>query len=189
MTATKGNVVIGVLPDTELEAIALRALLEAGGSGADLAYIATPSHFFALVAREKPPALLILCAHGVDGGWHFGALADEFSDGLVNGVLPPAALAGCVKLAGTTVICTGCDTGAPIFATPFLDGGVTAFVAPTIDPDGSAMLLATHHFVYAMLVAGLDAHAASRAASDALGGVVPLAVHLRTGERAPAHVG
>jgi hypothetical protein len=181
------TIVIAALPATELEALALRGVVEVTGHTVELVFVATPDHLYALLAPERPPALLILCAHGADGGLHFGPLADGLGKDLRDGTLPLVCLDGRVRLSGTTVFCTGCSLGTAAAARPFLDGGAAAYIAAADHPEGADMLLAAHHFVHAMVSRGLDAIAACRATTQATADAARLVVHARSAFEAAPH--
>ncbi len=171
------TVLIGVLPDASLEAIAVRAVLEAGGRRVDLRFIATPEQFRQIVAPQPVPDLLVICGHGADGTLHFGPLPDSAGGHeLTNGYLAAERFAGHVTLPGCTVLCTACDSATAGLAEAFVKGGAVAYLAPAGEPDGHDMLLAAHHVLHA-LQRGLDAQAAMAVANAALAGALTLRLH------------
>ena len=170
------TVVIAALPDTGLEAVALRSVLEAAGRTVGLHFIATPDHFRQLIAAQPVPDLLAICGHGADGGLHFGALAEEAGGHeLANGFLMPERFAGQVALPGCIVLCTACDSASAALAQAFLQGGARAYIAPEGEPDGGDMLLAAHLVLHG-LFRGLDPPAAVAAANAAVGRSLSLAL-------------
>lgn len=181
------KIMIASLPDTSLEALALRAFLEAAGRSAELRLIATPDQLYGVLeAPELAPDLLILCAHGCDGGLYFGQLVPELGQNLSpEGFLPPTALGGRVNLPGCAVLCTACDSGAAMLADAFISGGAVAYVGPKGQPEGSDMLLAAQHIVHAFVNQRCSMMSARQAAEQALGTAVQLAFHMAEPQSGP----
>jgi len=178
MTSLSPPIVLGVMPDAVLEALALRSVIEASGRPVTLRFVATPHQLFELLtAGRAVPQVLVLHGHGRDGSLYFGSLARGL-DGevLSEGFLPPAALRGRIALAGTTVLCTACDSGSAELADEFIAGGAANFIGPTGEPDGDDMLLVAHCILHALL-RGVPAPEAASAATRAVAGRVALTVY------------
>jgi hypothetical protein len=177
MTSLSPVIVLGVMPDTALEALALRSVIEANGRPVTLRFIATPHDLFELLtAGRAVPQVLVLHGHGRDGSLYFGSLAHGLGgEVLSEGFLPPAALRGRIALAGTTVLCTACDSGSADLADEFIAGGAAAFIAPTNEPEADDMMLAAHCIMHALL-RGVSAREAADAAIRAVAGRVSLTV-------------
>ncbi|MBN8952508.1 MULTISPECIES: hypothetical protein [unclassified Rhizobium] len=132
------------------EALLLRAILESLGAVVTLHLPATPSDFLKCVDQgTSAPRYMILSGHGEEGGLVFG----EFDEGidtsmLVAGCLPAEQLDRKINLPGCVVLSTACLSGTEAFASAFLAGGVSAYIASIDYPDGAAIPLFVHGFFY-----------------------------------------
>jgi hypothetical protein len=177
VTSITTSILLAVLPDTALEALALRSVIEASGRSVTLRFIATPPQLFELLdAGHAAPQVLVLHGHGCDGSLHFGPLAPGLGGEILSdGFLPPQAVRGRIALAGTTVLCTACESGSGELGDAFIAGGADVFIAPEGEPDGDDMMLAAHCLMHG-LIRGLAANDAANAAMKAVDGRVPLTI-------------
>jgi len=179
VTGSPTTVMIAALPDSGLEAVALRSVLEASGHRVDLRFIATPKQFRQVIAAVPAPELLTICGHGAAGGLHFGSLVTSAGGHeLVDGVLMPERFAGDVTLPDCTVLCTACDSGSAALARTFLEGGAKAYIAPAGEPEGGDVLVAAHLVLHGLL-SGRDPETAMAAANAAVAGALSLTLHPR----------
>jgi hypothetical protein len=177
VTSIAPAILLAVLPDMGLEALALRSVIEASGRSVTLRFIATPPQLFELLdAGRAAPQVLVLHGHGCDGSLYFGPLAPGFGgEVLSDGFLPPEALRGRIALAGTTVICTACESGSGGLGDAFITGGADVFIAPEGEPDGDDMMLAAHCLMHGLL-RGLSPNDAAISAMRVVDGRVPLTI-------------
>ncbi|MFD0985625.1 hypothetical protein [Methyloligella solikamskensis] len=98
---------------------------------------------------------MIISGHGDEGGFIFGEFAPEIDvSALSNGHLSAEAIGARANLPETVVISTACGTGGKAFASAFLDGGSSAYIAPEGYPDGADAALFVHRLMHGMLRAG-----------------------------------
>ncbi|NUU20863.1 MAG: hypothetical protein HOV68_05010 [Streptomycetaceae bacterium] len=123
----------------------LRDALEVFGVRVNYLPVGQPRHLVAALDGSRPiaPYVLLAC-HGDEGRI---IVCEELADELAtfqpfNGSLGPAEVRAHVRLPGSTVIVTGCDTGHPDLAEAFLDAGATAYIAPREAPFGYASVFA-----------------------------------------------
>ena len=188
MTSATPSILLAVMPDTHLEALALRSVIEAGGRSVTLRFIATPPQLFEVLnAGHAAPQVLVLHGHGCDGSLYFGPLAPGLGgEVLSGGFLPPAALRGRIALAGATVFCTACESGSGELGDAFIAGGANVFIAPEGEPDGDDMLLAAHCLIHG-LIRGRTLTGAASAAMKAVDGRVPLTIREAPHSREALH--
>jgi hypothetical protein len=144
------------------EGLVLRGLLENMGAVVTLHQPGTPGDFLLVLGQGGgAPAFMVICGHGDEHGLIFGDYAPDIDTScLVQGRLPPRALAGKVDLPGRVVLSTACGTGSPEFGKAFIAGGVRAYIAPASYPDGASALLFLHHFFHDILCRGAEPEAA-----------------------------
>lgn len=178
MTSADVVIRIAALPDGGLEAVGLRAILEASGRRTDLRFLATPHQLLELLGEgSDAPRLFILCGHGRNGALYIGELGPGLGGELLSdGFLPPETLRGRISLPGTTVLCTACNSGHAELGAHFIAGGASAFVGPEDEPDGDDMMLAAHILLHG-LCRGLSKRAAVEAAMTAVDGRMKLRLH------------
>jgi len=110
---------------------------------------------------------MVICGHGDKNGLIFGDYVPDIdTSGLVQGRMPPRALAGKVDLPGRVVLSTACGTGSSEFGKAFIAGGVRAYIAPPSYPDGASALLFLHHFFHGILCRKAEPEAAYLGASS-----------------------
>lgn len=138
------------------EALLVRSALESLGAAVLLHLIGTPEDFLRVIGQgETAPHYIVICGHGGETGLVFG----EYGEGidvaaLERGSMPPAAIAGRVKLPGRIVISTACETGSKAFGEAFLTGGVAAYIAPDGSADGADAALFVHLLFHQILRKG-----------------------------------
>ncbi len=154
------------------EAMLVRGLLETMNAVVILHQPGTPGDLLLLLGQgAAAPRFIVICAHGDENGIVLGSFAPHVdTTDLVEGSLPPARLSGRINLPGAIVLSTACDTGADRFAAAFLQGGVSAYIAPAGCPEGDDAALFVHHFFHEILCRGSSVEAAyerARAYDDA----------------------
>lgn len=135
------------------EGDALRAALDLFNVLVRRFLIGQARHLLSLLSGDEPTGnYVILACHGVDGGIVLPELAEQFEAMQpVHRLLTPAALRDRVHLPERVVISTGCGTGNPELAGAFLDGGCTAYIAPTGGPYGNSVMVAIALLFYELM--------------------------------------
>jgi len=144
------------------EAQLTRALLENLGAVVTLHQPGTPRDFLRVLGQgEAAGCALVICAHGDTNGFVFGDYAPGIDTScLISGSMPAQAIAGNVRLPGRIVVSTACGTGTAPFAKAFIDGGVSAYMAPSGEPEGKDVPLFLHHLFHQLLCRGALVEAA-----------------------------
>lgn len=126
------------------EAVALRAALDQFQIQVRRFPVGQARHLVKVLSGDEAAArYLILCCHGDEGGIVLPELGEMFEAMQpVHGILTAEALEGRVHLPGRVVIATGCQTGNPLLAHAFLDGGCAAYIGPTGGPYGDTIVVA-----------------------------------------------
>lgn len=120
----------------EGEGIALRAALEQYSMFVRRFAVGQARHLIRLLSGEEPTSqYVILSCHGYDGTILLPEL-DEQLEGTqpIHRRLTADAVREVVRLKDRVVISTGCETGTEELAAAFLDGGCSAYIAPTRAP-------------------------------------------------------
>lgn len=135
------------------EAGLARDLLEGLGAVPLLHRPGTPDDFLLVLGQEADaPPFLLLCGHGDEICFVFGAYGPDIDpSALVGASTPPAAIAHRVRLTGSVVVSTGCLTGRAAMGQAFLRGRVRAYIAPDGYPSGPDALLLVAHFFHRCL--------------------------------------
>lgn len=141
---------VDVLNIGDSDARPLRDALECFGVRVNYFPIGQARHAVAALGGERTTApFVILSCHGDEGRILMDELAEEIARFQpFNGDIGPAEVRTHFRFAGSTVICTGCDTGDPELAKSFLDAGAAAYVAPTQAPFGYASVFAPLYLFY-----------------------------------------
>jgi hypothetical protein len=122
--------------------VALRLGLEAFGLHVEYVRVGQARHLIGAL-NEPPQDYVLLACHGDEGQLLVPELAAELERFQpTHGPWGPDEVRRHARLAGATVIATGCDTGTSELAQAFLDAGATAYVAPAGAPFGYASLFA-----------------------------------------------
>ncbi|MFG3256468.1 hypothetical protein [Streptomyces sp. NPDC048172] len=126
------------------ESGALRTALEPFGVHVNHFPVGSARHFVAALGGRRTPApYVLLCCHGDEGRILLEELAEEIARFQpFPGHVGPAEVRTHVRLPGSVVISTGCETGAPELAEAFLEAGASAYVAPEGAPFGYASVFA-----------------------------------------------
>ncbi len=153
------------------EALLLRAILENLGAVVTLHLPGTPEDFLKVIGQEaSSPPVLIVSGHGDEDGLIFGAYAPEIDVSmLTDGHLGAEAIAARADMRGAIVISTACGTGGPDFASAFLGGGASAYVAPEGYPEGADAALFMHRLMHGLLQSEMSLAEALEGAQSGLG--------------------
>lgn len=110
---------------------------------------------------------MVLCCHGIDGAILLPGLGGEIAAAQPFDRLGPEEVREHFRLAGSTVLSLGCDTGDKELAQAFLDSGAAAYIAPVDAPYGHAGLFAALYLFYELTQGRpLDAGVAKLRAHD-----------------------
>lgn len=131
-----------VANNAELEAIALRSVLEVFNCRVEIHWVGSRGQFLDILKNIIPTTnLVILSCHGDAGGMLLMPYEPAVGD---------AELAAAIQLPGRVVLSLGCRTGTPEIAEAFIAGGCHAYIAPTEDIEGNTALLFAIHLFYAL---------------------------------------
>ncbi|GLW47042.1 hypothetical protein Stsp02_27040 [Streptomyces sp. NBRC 14336] len=128
----------------------LRDALEVFGVRVHYLPVGQPRHLVAALDGSRPIApYVILACHGDEGR----VLLDELAEELArfqpfNGTLGPEQVRAHLRLPGSVVLVTGCETGHPALADAFLDAGASVYIAPEGAPFGYASVFAPMFLFY-----------------------------------------
>ncbi|MBV9864939.1 MAG: hypothetical protein JO316_06285 [Abitibacteriaceae bacterium] len=125
------------------EALAIRSVLHDLALNHEARFFGRQDAVLAMLSNQDPAygKYLVLCCHG-DKDSNIMLWGDES--------LRPQDLAGKINLPGKVVIATGCSVGRQELATPFLDGGAAAYIAPAGDPEGGTGTIFCTLFFHAL---------------------------------------
>ncbi len=127
----------------------LRIALEEFGIQVNYLTIGQARHLVAALGGGRPVApYVVLCCHGIDGAILLPELGGEIAAAQPFDRLGPEEVRGHLRLAGSTVLSLGCETGDEKLARAFLDSGAAAYIAPTDAPYGHASLFAALYLFY-----------------------------------------
>ncbi|MFD6435032.1 hypothetical protein [Streptomyces venezuelae] len=149
---------VDLLDVEEGGARALRDALEVFGVHVTYVPVGQPRHLVAALggdsgtsadgAHPVAPYVIIAC-HGDEGRIHIPELAPEMARFQpFNEEMGPDEVRAHVRLPGSVVILTGCDTGDPELVDAFLEAGASACVAPRGAPFGYASVFAPLFLFY-----------------------------------------
>lgn len=143
------DILIVVGDHCTLEALSLRNTLEYFGYGVQLRYIGRPHDFINILSSGSRVDFLVICNHGLDGGFVMPELAEDvyFSEE-PRGLIQSNHLKNQVKLQGEIVLSTACGVGYEAMSAVFLEGGARAFIAPGDYVEGNAGLIFMLHYFY-----------------------------------------
>ncbi|MBI4863426.1 MAG: hypothetical protein HY815_24640 [Candidatus Riflebacteria bacterium] len=153
-----------VVVDADLEALALRGVLECFGVQVTSHLVGQASDLVRILSGAEPLArYVVISCHGDDRGLILPEL-HESVDAVqpYRGALSPADLRSFLRLQGCVVVNTGCSLGTPEFVAAFLHAGCAAYCGCSGDPGGDEALVYTVNFFYHHLCRGAsleDAHA------------------------------
>ncbi|MEV7195086.1 hypothetical protein AB0N81_25250 [Streptomyces sp. NPDC093510] len=161
---------VDLLDVEEGNARALRGALEAFGVQVNYVRVGQPRHLVTALSAgtgHGAAPYVIIASHGDEGRIVLPELAAEMAEFQpFNEGMGPAEVRAHVRLPGSVVLLTGCDTGDPALVDAFLDAGASACVAPRGAPFGYASLFAPLFLFYELTerrtlpeaVASLRAH-------------------------------
>lgn len=135
---------VDLLDIEDSSAQALRSALEQLGIRVNYHPVGQPRHVIAVLSGDRPiaPYVIVGC-HGDNGRILLPELGGPVADAQpFNGSMGPDQVRKHLRIPGSTVISTGCETGKPEVAQAFLDVGAGSYFAPTDAPDGHAAFLA-----------------------------------------------
>ncbi|WP_280387127.1 hypothetical protein [Nocardia wallacei] len=122
----------------------LRDVLEDFGIQVNYMSIGQARHLLAAFGGDRAVApYVIVCCHGGDDVILMPELGGEVAAKQpFNSRLGPDEVRKYLRFPGSTVLCTGCDTGNPGLARAFLDAGARRYIAPSDAPYGHASVFA-----------------------------------------------
>jgi len=128
-----------VVSYSDLEAIALRSILEYFNYRVEIHWIGSRPQFLEVLQGNIPTFhYIVLSCHGDETGILVPGQESVSSENLSQSV----------KLPGKIVLGLGCLTGTKPIANAFLKGGCEAYIAPTDFIEGNAALLFAIHLFY-----------------------------------------
>ncbi len=146
---------IVALPNSDLEAQAIRAVLEWLNCVVTIHWVGTPMDFLKVLGQgETAPRYLLISGHGdEDKGYYFGEYADFIDTSMLRDQYMPAeVIAPVVNLPGCTVISSTCAGGVDAMGRAFTHTGrIGAYFGCREYPNGDDMLVYLVHFFYNIL--------------------------------------
>lgn len=152
------------------EAMTLRLILESLGAFVSYYPVGTPGDFLAVLSTPNAVAsLIIISAHGADGGFHFGDYGPGIDvSTLKDGELGPQVIRTTSNPSLPIILSTACGTGTSDMQQAFLSAGARAFIAPGQQPEARDLPLFVHLFARQLLVRQSNISAAFEAAKTAI---------------------
>lgn len=139
------NVALVCGPDCDMEVQAIRATLEYFGARVFTYWVGRPNDLIDILSSKDlypNTDTLILCFHGDEGQFIMPELEESiYEPGEPKGNFGPEEIRRFAKLAGKTVIGTGCSVGKLETAQAFLDSGCEVYIGPNDYPDGNDALM------------------------------------------------
>lgn len=139
------NVALVCGPDCDMEVQAIRATLEYFGARVFTYWVGRPNDLIdVLSGKDLYPNTdtIILCFHGDEGQFIMPELEESIYElGEPKGNFGPEEIRRFAKLAGKTIIGTGCSVGKLETAQAFLDSGCEIYIGPNDYPDGNDALM------------------------------------------------
>jgi hypothetical protein len=164
---------IVALPNSDYEAHAMRAVLEAFGCVVTIHWIGTPTDFLTVLGQgETAPRYLLISGHGdEEKGYYLGEYASFIDTSMLrNQYMPAEVIAPVVNLPGCTVVSSACTAGVEAMGRAFVHTGrIRAYTGCRDYPNGSDMLAYLVKFFYSVLrkkVSDRDAWHGAMAAID-----------------------
>lgn len=150
---------VDLLDINDRSAELVRNSLEEFGVRVNYFPIGQSRHLIAALGGERPVApYVIVSCHGSDGRILLPELGGPMADAQpFLDELRPEHVREYLRIPGSTVICTGCDTGEETLAQAFLGAGAARYFAPTDSPEGHSAFLAVLLLFYEMTT-GHDLH-------------------------------
>ena len=149
------NVALVCGPDCDMEVQAIRAALEYFGARVFTYWIGRPNDLIdVLSGNDLYPNTntIILCFHGEEGRLIMPELEESvYEQGEPKGHFGPEKIRRFARLAGKTVIGTGCSAGNSETAQAFLDSGCEIYIGPNDYPDGNDALMFVLRLFYDLI--------------------------------------
>ena len=143
-----------VLPNTSLESIAIRGVLESLSIQTRVHYIGNAAHLISLLqSSDYLHNIVVISCHGNKAGLFLPELAKEIEIKMpYTKQLSANNFIEFLQLNKQIVINTGCCLGSKEFANSFLLNGASAYIGLTNYAEGSSCLLFIINFLYLYLV-------------------------------------
>ncbi|ERI09393.1 hypothetical protein HMPREF0083_02512 [Aneurinibacillus aneurinilyticus ATCC 12856] len=149
------NVALVCGPDCDMEIQAIRATLECFGARVFTYWVGRPNDLIDIISgKDLYPNtdMIILCFHGDEGQFIMPELEESIYElGEPKGNFGPEEIRRFAKLAGKTVISTGCSVGKLETAQAFLDSGCEVYIGPNDDPYGNDALMFVLRLFYDLI--------------------------------------
>ena len=146
---------IVALPNSDQEAVAIRALLEAMDCAVSIHWIGAPADFLTVLSQgATAPRYLLISGHGdEDKGYYFGDYAPFVDTSMLRDQhLPASAIAPVVNLPNCTVISSACAGGVEAMGRAFVSTGrIRAYMGCRDYPNGTDMLVFLVNFFQGVL--------------------------------------
>ncbi len=146
---------IVALPNSDYEAHAVRAMLEAFGCAVTIHWIGTPMDFLKVLGQgESVPRYLLISGHGnEEKGYYFGEYADFIDTSMLRDQhMPAEVIAPIVNLPNCTVISSACASGVESMGRAFVNTAkIKTFMGCRVYPDANDMLAFLVNFFYHIL--------------------------------------
>jgi hypothetical protein len=143
------------LPNSDYEAHAMRAILEAFACVVTIHWIGTPSDFLKVLGQgETAPRYLLISGHGdEEKGYYFGEYADFIDTSMLrNQHMPAEVIAPVVNLPGCTVIAAACASGVEAMGRAFVNTGkIQAYIGCRDYPNGDDLFVYLVNFFHSIL--------------------------------------
>lgn len=150
------------LPNSDLEAIAVRAILESLGCVVTIHWIGTPGDFLKVLGQgENAPRFLLIAGHGdEEKGYYLGEYADFIDTSMLRDHYMPAdVIAPIINLPGCTVVSSACAGGVEPMGRAFVNTGqIDAYIGCRVYPNGDDMLIYLANFFHGILRKKLSDH-------------------------------
>lgn len=155
MSKPEKNVALVCGPDCDMEVQSIRATLEYFGARVFTYWVGRPSDLTDILSgRDLYPNTdtIILSFHGDEGQLIMPELEESiYEPEEPKGNFGPEEIRRFAKLAGKTVIGTGCSVGAFETAQAFLDSGCEFYIGPNDYPDGNDALMFVLRLFYDLI--------------------------------------
>ncbi|MFD0589669.1 delta-aminolevulinic acid dehydratase [Paenibacillus sp. GCM10027627] len=142
-------------PNSDLEAVALRASLEYFGARVFPYWIGRPYDLIDVLSGEglyEGTDHIVFSFHGDEGKLVMPELGEEvYEEDEPREDFGPEQIVRFAKLKGKVVLGNGCTLGENALAQAFLDGGCTAYIGPNDYVDGNSALMFATRFYYELI--------------------------------------
>lgn len=155
MSKPEMNVALVCGPDCDMEVQAIRAALEYFGARVFTYWVGRPKDLIDILSGEDlypSTDTIVLCFHGEEGQLIMPELEESiYEPGEPKGNFGPEEIRKFARLAGKTVIGTGCSVGKLETAQAFLDSGCETYIGPNDYPDGNDALMFVLRLFYDLI--------------------------------------